>query len=52
MQYAIEMHDQMYLHKQLNQLTTARNGLFELYVRLFVYLIRLNAALELVAKCG
>lgn len=52
MQYAIEMHDQMYLHKQLNQLTTARNGLSELYVRLFVYLIQLNAALELVAKCG
>lgn len=37
----------MYLHKQLNRLTTARNVLFELYV----YLHHLNAALEPVAKC-
>lgn len=39
-----------YLHKQLNQLTMARNALFELFVCLFIYLIHLNVALEPVAN--
>lgn len=40
----------MYLHKQLNHSTTARNALFELYDCLFIYSIHSNVALEPVAN--
>lgn len=42
------MHVQMYLHKTIKPIDNGTHALFELYVCLFIYLIHLNAALELV----